>query len=87
MAFLWPIAFVSNQIPRPFYLLTPCFISSGHELPHVSALELPNLRKCDLSSFFCALAGFWPVFQHTLSSIFVLLPAHPIAESVFQRCK
>jgi hypothetical protein len=48
---------------------------------------LPNLSKYDLSRFVCALAGFWPVSQHTLSSIFVLLPAHPLVESMFQRWK
>jgi hypothetical protein len=56
MAFLWPIDFVLNQIPGPFYLLTTCSVSSGHELPHLSVLTLSNLRKCDLSSFVYALA-------------------------------
>jgi hypothetical protein len=53
----------------------------------VSILMLPNLSKYDLSRFVYALAGFWLVFQHTLSSIFVFLRAHPIAESMFQRWK
>ena len=87
MDFLWPIAFVPNKIPGPICFSILCFASSGHELPSMSVLMLPNLSKYDLSRFVCALAGFWLVFQHTFSSIFVFLPAHPIAESVFQRWK